>query len=212
MHYTRWVDMRRLWSVGWVVLMMTAGCVPGSYWDDTATLGTLQPVANPVVIPPSAPEAVWENVVDVIDDYFTIASEEPVRQIEGVVTGGCLYTHPEVGSTLLEPWRHDSASRYERVESTLQSIRRQAVVRVQPTRRGYEVEVLVYKELEDLAQPVMASAGAATLRYEESLNRVTNPVEDVPVHTGWIPMGRDAALEQRILGQLLARTGTSICR
>jgi hypothetical protein len=32
---------------------------------------------------------------------------------------------------------------------------------------------------------------------------VVNPVTDVPIDDNWIPLGRDTALEQRILGQLL---------
>ena len=43
------------------------------------------------------------------------------------LTEGRIDTFPKPGATLLEPWDHDSADSYERLESTLQSIRRYAV-------------------------------------------------------------------------------------
>ena len=52
-----------------------------------------------------------------------------------------------------------------------------------------------------------ASAGDATFRHDSSLTRVVNPVGDQETNAGWIKQGRDTALEQRILGQLLARMG-----
>ncbi|MBN2021994.1 MAG: hypothetical protein JW809_04305 [Pirellulales bacterium] len=201
--------MGRWLSVG--LLLAVLGCAPGWYASPPpGSTGPLQP--NPVLVPPCQPEAIWENVVDVVDDYFPIEREEPVRQVEGVITEGHLYTFPEIGATVLEPWRHDSATVYERVESTLQSVRRRAVVRVRPTERGYEVGVVVFKELEDLPQPAQSRAGSATFRYDDSLSGVENPVTDVPVEPGWIPQGRDLALEQRMLGQILSRVGTAAWR
>lgn len=48
---------------------------------------------------------------------------------------------------------------------------------------------------------------AANLRNDDSVQRFTNPVGGQPVSIGWIPLGRDVALEQTILGQLQARFG-----
>jgi hypothetical protein len=78
-------------------------------------------------------------------------------------------------------------------------------VRVLPAEGGYWVDVSVYKELEDVARPDRATAGAATLRYDASLIRVVNPVGEQEIHEGWIPQGRDAALEQRIVGHIQSR-------
>jgi hypothetical protein len=158
-------------------------------------------------VPSVDPQQVWETVVDVTDDYFQIEREEPVRVIGDVVTEGRLDTFPKVGSTWLEPWQLDSASPYERLESTLQSIRRQAVVRVIPSQRGYMVNVFVFKELEDVTQPERATAGAATFRHDSSLTRVVNPGSEQPINEGWIGLGRDPALEQQILADIVARFG-----
>jgi hypothetical protein len=198
--------MLRLAVVG-ILTVAVAGCAPGSFWTGGTQPGAMLVHNNPVLVSGGDPEFVWENVVDVVDDYFDINRETPTQKIDGILTEGYLETFPEIGSTWMEPWRHDSANSYEKLESTLQSIRRQAVVRVMPAEpgRGYWVDVAVFKQLEDCKKPLEADAGAATFRYDSSLTRVVNPVGEEPIAEGWISMGRDTALEQRILGQLLSR-------
>jgi hypothetical protein len=171
---------------------------------------TLQPAApaqaNPVFIPIADPHCAWETVVDVVDDYFRIEREEPVRMLGNTPTEGVLVTFPEVSPTLFEPWRHDTVDPRQRVENTLQSMRRRAVLRVTPAQGGHWVEVTVFKELEDVKRPEHASAGAATFRYDSSLSGVVDPLPDQQTSKGWIPQGRDASLEQHIIGHLLDRS------
>ena len=163
--------------------------------------------SNPAFVPAPEGGQAFDQIVDVVDDYFTVDREEPVRQIGEVLTEGTIETFPEVGSSLLEPWRGDSANSYERLESTLQSIRRHALVRVIPTNGGLLLDVNVTKELEDVARPAYSTAGAATLRDDTSIQRYREPVGGQAPNVGWIPIGRDLALEQRIIGQVLERLG-----
>jgi hypothetical protein len=170
------------------------------------TTGAVYP--NPVLIPITDPQCAWEAVVDVIDDYFKIEKEIPVRQIgtagnAGWIDGGRIETFYQVSPTLLEPWRRDTAGEYERIENTLQTIRRRAVVSVLPAEGGYWVNVAVFKELEDLPKPEHSSAGGATFRYDSSFTRVVNPTGGNPSGECWIPQGRDPVLEQRIIGHLI---------
>ena len=190
-----------------VTLTALLGCAPGTYW--TGPPGQSLPVLhhNPTLLPIVDHQCAWEVVVDVVDDYFKIEREEPVRLIGDVLTAGRLDTFPTGGATIFEPWLRDSVGRRERMESTLQSMRRRAEVRVTPVEGGYEVEVAVLKELEDVVRPEHATAGAATFRYDDSLTRVVNPQEEREINCGWIPQGRDTALEQRILDDLQARCG-----
>jgi len=200
--------MRHLLTVV-VLALVVAGCAPSPYW--TGQPGQLGgPMAiyydNPTLLRIADHQCAWETVVDVIDDYFVIDREEPVRQVGNAPTEGLLDTFPKVGATIFEPWLLDSASSSERLESTLQSIRRQAVVRVIPAEQGFWVDVAVFKELEDVRQPERATAGAATFRYDDTLNRVANPVTEQRINEGWIPQGRDTALQQRIIADLQARS------
>ena len=109
---------------------------------------------NPVLLRIPNHELVWDGVVDVISDYFRIEREDPVRLLGNTLTEGRIDTFPKPSATLLEPWDHDSVDSYQRLESTLQSIRRYAVVKVIPAPTGgFWVDVAVYKELENIRQP-----------------------------------------------------------
>ena len=201
--------MRRLFLFYLVFSAFVAGCAVDRTLSDPGWRTQNVFHDNPTFLPVTDHEFVWETMVDVVDDYFQIKQEEPVR---AVGSEGRLDTHPAVGSTIFEPWRRDSASQYEKLESSLQSMRRHAVVRVVPAEGGHLVDVAVYKELEDVMEPENASAGAATFRHDSSLTRVVNPVGSQGINDGWIPKGRDTALEQRILGQLIDRIGKAPLR
>jgi hypothetical protein len=162
-------------------------------------------VENPLFIPVSDPDFVWDQVVDAVDDFFRVEREERARVVGDVLTEGRLSTYPTVGSTYLEPWRGDSTPGYERLHSTLQSIRREATVRVTPAAGGFFVEVIVIKELEDVFQPENSTVGGSALRHDGSVVRAEARVRGGPATLGWIPQGRDVSLEQTILADLQAR-------
>jgi len=161
---------------------------------------------NPALLRINNYDLVWEGVVDVVSQYFRIEREDPVRLLGSTLTVGRLDTFPKPGATLLEPWDHDSADSYERLESTLQSIRRKAVVKVIPAEGGgFWVEVAVFKELENVPKPEHATAGSAVYRNDVSATR-TKPIEPpTGANQKWIPQGHDTVAEQRILGQILDR-------
>jgi hypothetical protein len=168
---------------------------------------------NPVLVPVTDPDAAWDSIVDVVDDYFKIEREDRVHLIGDYLNEGQIETYYQTGATLLEPWRGDSANAYERLESTLQSIRRKATIRVIPDASGYLVDVTVIKELEHVERPMYATTGAAVFRHDNSVERNTEPEPALarqvgdqarPVANphdtkGWIVLGRDPALEQELL-------------
>lgn len=170
--------------------------------DQQTVQQSLPTLSNPLVIPVADRELVWNQIVDAVDDYFPIRSEQRVGTagVEGLIT-----TQYLPGATVWERWRHDSTPGFERLQSTLQSIRRRAEVRVLPDAGGFQAQVVVYKELEDLARPEFATVGAATRRHDGSLVRIPELNENTPVTLGWIPIGRDTSLEQEILQQLYMR-------
>jgi hypothetical protein len=180
-----------------------------------------QPPRNVATIPPIDAETIWQQLVDVTDDYFKIEAEQRVVFANGVPTEGRIDTFPQTGATLLEPWRADSVGFRERLESTLQSIRRIGTVRLQPDPAGWRIEVTVLKELENLPRPMLATTGGASFRNDDSLYRYGSPLPTLgqqigeqprPVanptrNAGWIPIGRDPLLEQRMLSAVLGRLG-----
>jgi hypothetical protein len=189
---------------------MGPDCAPPPAYS-TLQAAPAQPAAalhpNPVFIPVADPQCAWEQVVDTVDDYFRIEHEEPPRMVGNAPIEGNLTTVAEVSPTIFEPWRHDTVDPDQRLENTLQSMRRRAVVRVMPASGGAWVDVAVFKDLENLVQPEKATAGTATFRYDSSLTRVVNPVTDEQLTKGWISKGRDVSLEQDIIGDLISRCG-----
>lgn len=163
------------------------------------------PLENPLFVPVQDREFAWNQLVDTLDTYFQIEREARVQVIGGVLTEGRIDTFPLTGATLLEPWRRDSTAGFQRLQDTLQSTRRQAHVRVFPTAGGYLVEVVVLKEIEDLSQPEHATVGGSVLRHDGTLVRQQPQVDLSPKTLGWIPLGRDLELEQRLLREIQGR-------
>ena len=187
------------------LLLVVSGCA--THWRFLGRSDPVVPIQNPVIIPVSDREFVWDQVVDTLDDYFRISAEDRVRVVGGILTEGHIETFPVVGATLFEPWRRDSTPGAERLHSTLQSIRRRAQVRVMPVTNGYSIEVAVFKELEDVSRPEYSTVSGPTMRHDGAFVRVETGPESLPITLGWIPLGRDVSLEQQILAEIQARTG-----
>ncbi len=162
-------------------------------------------VPNPVELPPVEDRFLWLQVVDVVDDYFRIQSEQPVQSRASLVLEGRLETAYRIGASLLEPWRKDSTAGFERLQSTLQSIRRRATVIVRPQGNRYLVEVIVVKELEDTDRSQDSTEGVAPLQQAGTVYRDPNQETTAPQTLGWIPLGRDTSLEQVILQDIVGR-------
>jgi hypothetical protein len=160
---------------------------------------------NPLEVPVAEPEMAWNELVDAVDDFFPIAREERVRVIGGVATEGRIETKVVTGATRFEFFRRDATPGFERWLGTFQSIRRQAEVRVTATVTGYAIHVVVRKELEDVDRPEMSLVGSAVQRHDGTLVRPGGSRVGGAVSLGWIPIGRDIALEQTILAAIQAR-------
>ncbi|RMF36803.1 MAG: hypothetical protein D6753_18775 [Planctomycetota bacterium] len=163
------------------------------------------PLPNPAQVGPVDPDFLWRMVVDTVDDYFRIQSEQPVRRDQSAWLEGRLTTFPEVSGTSFEPWRRDTTPGFERLQSTIQSIRRTATIRVIPEQNGYSIEVRVVKEQEDVDQSQFATAGASAQRHDGTVVRSDPQVRSLPITLGWFEIGRDLQLEQRILEGIVGR-------
>lgn len=149
------------------------------------------PVNNPVFVRANNQEDAWERTVDVVHDYlFEIERENKL--------GGMLETRYKTGAGVLEPWHGDTVGLDNRLESTLQSIRRKAYVSVTPVQGGYLIGVEAHKELEDVAKAANLQ-GAATFLDDSILARDLNAVVGQATPSGWVSKGRDEALEQSML-------------
>lgn len=200
-----------LWFVvGWTICTL-AGCrLLTRRFAGPSPDGQTVVMPNPMEIPVPDVDFTWNQIVDMVDDYFDIAKEQPVREVGrdvgGVLMPGSIVTQPKVGATCAEFLQRDSTKGYERLHATLQSLRRYAQLRVVPTSAGFEVYVEVYKEVEDVSQPEYSTVTSSVRRHDGTL--VTTNLSDRrlgPATLGWISLGRDQSLEQAMLRNLHAR-------
>jgi hypothetical protein len=163
------------------LLMLTTAILIAA-GNGCATMQTFAPpVTNPVFVRANNPDEAWERTVDVVHDYlFEIERENKL--------GGVLETRYKTGASALEPWHGDSVGTANRLESTLQSIRRKAYISLTPVEGGYMVGVEAHKELEDVAKAA-----------NNILARDLNAVVGQATPSGWVSKGRDEALEQSML-------------
>ena len=198
---------RNFVSVTLAIIFIACGCNwrPVGLDVDVGVHQAANAIPNPLAVPLLPRDVVMEQVSDELDNYFKIKREERVRLSNNILTEGWIETHPRIGSTLLEPWYSDSSAGFEKLQSTLQTIRRFAKVRIIPREDVYQIDLKVYKELEDLPKPQHATASGTVIRYDNSVDIDRNEIIDYQRTRGWIPLGRDIILEQRILANLKER-------
>ena len=182
--------MRVLCSIVMAMFSAFAGC-------HSLPLASQQtPVSNPIQVRANNYDLVWERTIDTLHEYqFAISKENRLS--------GEIETEYKTGASLFEPWHFDAANTWERTEGTLQSIRRKILVHITQIDGGYMVSVEAFKELEDLPGVASNAASGATFREGQPLRRDLNLVSGQTVPSGWIFKGRDKALEQSLIKDLV---------
>lgn len=171
---------------------LIAVCLCLAGWCGCATIRPgAAPTANPIIIRANDGQFVWERTVDVVHEYLFEIERE--NRLDGVIE-----TKYKTGASMFEPWHPDSVGKENRLESTLQSIRRKAFISITPVDGGFLVGVEAIKELEDVSRAAN-SPGAATFLDNNPLQRDLNVVVGQATPSGWIPRGRDPQLEQAML-------------
>lgn len=178
-----------------ILLAMVLAAQTGCVGTGRGAQSSNAPITNPIFVASNNQESVWERAVDVLHDYrFEIARE---NRLDGIIE-----TDYKVGSSVLEPWHRETVGHENRWESTLQSIRRRAVVSIVPAEGGFLVSAECFKELEDLPGVATNSAGGATFQESTPLQRDLDLVVGQSAPSGWLPQGRDTVLEQDMLHRL----------
>lgn len=144
---------------------------------------------NPLPVPMLDRELVMDEISDAIDDYFAILTEQRIADVDGLLSEGWIETRPKVGGSIFEPWKRDSTPGFEKLHATLQSVRRFAKVRVIPTAENYLVDLRVYKELEDLSQPVGSTVSGRTIRSDNALDIDLEEIFEVSNRAGFHKAG-----------------------
>lgn len=156
---------------------------------------------NAVEVPVDQFDRMWERTVAVLhSNHFEIARES---RIEGLIE-----THFRAGSNLFEPWHKDSVGYANRLESTIQSIRRRVTVLFHNSSPGaVTISVFAEKQIEDVPGLAANYEGGATFPESNPLQRDLDQVVGQAGPSRWLPRSRDAALEQSLMRQI--QTGSS---
>lgn len=183
---------RRLIVIGLIAVGSIGGCASSAGRGPWAR--NSPPISNPLFVRANDGELVWERTIDVAHDYLFEIERE--NKLDGMIE-----TRYKTGASVLEPWHGDTVGVANRLESSLQSIRRKAIFSVTPVQGGYMVGVQTIKELEDVAAAAN-SAGAATFLDNNPLQRDLNVVVGQATPSGWINQGNDPYLEESLLRSL----------
>lgn len=173
-----------------VAMLLLAGCAA----PPTGPAVANQP--NAIEISTDRFDTMWERAVAVLNDYhFEIARES---RIEGVIE-----TWPRAGSNLFEPWHRDSVGYANRLESTLQSIRRRVTVTFRNTAPGRMTMIVrADREIEDVPGLAAGYEGGATFAEAAPLERDLDQVIGQTGASRWLPRGNDRALEVELLQRI----------
>ncbi len=178
-----------------VVLASLAGCAGVSTLRSAGVVPVSAP--NPMFVTTNNEDQLWERVVETLEDYqFPIRKENRMSRV--------IETDYKVGASLFEPWHSDSVGVADRLESTLQSVRRRVIITLVPNEQqpGYLVHIEAQKEFEDLPGLAANSPGGATFLESRPLDRDLNLVSGQSAPSGWMSAGRDYKLELSMMGQL----------
>ena len=185
---------KRARALGAVLLLCLGGC-QGLALRRSAE--AVQEGPNVCLVSITDHQSVWERTVAVVHDYFEIARE---NRLDGVIE-----TQPKVGASVFEPWHRDTVGTKNRLEATLQSIRRRAFVTIAAAEGGHRITVEVLKEREDGGNMQGASPNGATFQQAHPTEADLSATTDHLTAAGWLPLGRDTLLEERIARDLKRR-------
>ncbi|MBA4064644.1 MAG: hypothetical protein C0501_13210 [Isosphaera sp.] len=196
--------MGRRLPAGLVASVLAAGCATAPPLDNPLPARPAGgPVENPVLVSPGRPtpgayHEVFERTIDVLDDYFELLPPDPYD--------GRIRSVPRIAPGYEQFFKPGNPDPRGRLMATFQTVRQTATAEIRAGERGgYQVYVVVEKELEDLDRPAAARAGVAVFQEAATVDRQFEVVgPDTSPTRGWYRVGRDYALEQLILRRIRA--------
>ena len=144
-------------------------------------------------------DALWNVAQDVLRRHrFSL---DRVDRVAGVMT-----TFPVTSQHWFEVWRNDVATFDDAMESSMNPIRRWVEVTFAKDDNGAwsEVAVVVHKERLSSPDRQFNSTGSAYQYFSDSLPATTGQYRVTIADDRWLDLGRDAAVEDRLLRRIKA--------
>ncbi len=120
---------------------------------------------------------------------------------------GLITTFPQTSQTFVEFWRHDVDTPYDLAESAMRTIRRSVTIQISkpPGNSEYALDVTVNKEHRHAVERQMNNAAAVLRIFSADLPTTAGRKFDPATDTIWTPVGRDGAMERRLVNLVLER-------
>jgi hypothetical protein len=147
----------------------------------------------------------YDALFDVCLDALREQGFQPDRldRRQGVIT-----TFPITSQQYFEFWRRDVATAYDLMEASLATIRRRVEIRFDGGAEAPDQKLVVTVQRERLSTPDRQyNSSAAAYRVFGRVLPSTTGKTIVPARDDvWVPLGRDEALERRLLDAITAKT------
>ena len=198
------------WSQTGLVLALLPGwigCLGPRRADYVSSTAIAVTERSPSVAEGREGDRLWEAVQDTLRRHgFRL---DRVDRRAGLVT-----TMPEASQHFFEFWRRDVATREDFWEATLNPIRRRAEVTVTPGANGAwaQLEVAVFKQRFSSPDRQFNSTGAVYQYFGDTLPSTTGNPRISAVDDRWLDLGRDGAMEERLLLAIVERAGVEVGR
>lgn len=189
-----------------LIVAAAAACFPGC-------ANYSQPVGATVEMKPAERnfENLWQASRHVLASYYFTVDREDRR-------AGVLVTDAMTGEHFGEFWRKDAATRDDLAESTVQTIYRQATVRIEPVGEGAEsfravVQVQAFRSNHS-DTPASSTSEALKLfrfpgnrRLDDPREDKDQPLRDEEGDPHMVLLGRDESLEAKLTADIQAKAG-----
>ena len=160
------------------------GCSTGpSGWHAPSVTRIFAPrpvSANPLAVPSTDFENVWNKTVAVVDKYFDIESENRLSRT--------IKTQPQMGATVLEPWALDSATIEDRVRGQPPDHPHgsPSFISIRHRPGDFSSRWKCTSSWKTWPSPTGRPAGRAVFTNDFPVNRTREIVGPVPAPLGWI--------------------------
>jgi hypothetical protein len=145
-------------------------------------------------------EPLWDAALSVLQKH----EFQPDRQDRAA---GVITTKPTTSRQWGEFWRQDvdPSDRYSMAEASLQTIQRQATVRFIKGSEGWRIEVQVDVSRLNMPESQVTTASSAIMAFSGTLpTNEGQTIKDPKLRKTWVPLGRDGAMEERLLDRILS--------
>lgn len=141
-------------------------------------------------------DGLWDSSLAVLRKF----DFQPDRQDRGA---GVITTFPTTSMQWHEPWRQDVADGYGLAMASLHTIQRKVTIRF-IKENGWILDVQVEMFLLSAPDYQVTTASSAIRSFNGDLPTVTGEMAPGADSRQWVPLGRDANMEARILDRILS--------